>query len=254
MRLFAVVLAALAATGATTKPPAQLLVTALDTRPGVVAETDVDLILANPAGSVSILVPPGYGIDVGARPGTVIGTARTAVASSLVAAGPGSWRATGVSVAVERSDDGRYRLTCNLARPAGELDLDLQGLTNPPGGIVTWRAVLGAGPEARSIVAFPQRLSLTAALARGTLRATGRLLFAGKPRAGVNVHLAVATREDFRDARELGTVRTDAGGRFRLTTRLARRELRLIAYVNFYVAGNESISPPPPQVVAIGPG
>jgi hypothetical protein len=258
MRLLAALLAALATTSAPAKPVAQLFVTALDTRPGTAAETDVNLSLRSSTRSAEIVVPPGYTIDLGARLGTVIGMARTNAASTLVAAAPGLWRATGLTVAVSRSDDGGYRLSYELAAATRDVDLDIQhGLTNPRGGIVTWRAFVGNGVEARSVVAFPQALEVRAAVSRGTLRVSGRLLFAGKPRVGVNVHLAVATREDFQDARELGAVRTDAEGRYRLTAKVtARRQMLLIAYVNFYTtpcAGclSESIAPPPSELVAI---
>ena len=255
MRLLVTVLAALATTSAPARPAAQLFVTALDTRPGVAAETDVDLTLAAPTTTADVYVPPGYTIDLAERPGTVLGTARANVASTLVVAGPGLWQATGVTVTADRTDVGGYRLEYALARPVREIDLDLErGLANPPKGIATWQAAVGDGIEARSVVAFPQSLTVRATLARGELRATGRLLFAGNPRAGVNVHLAVATQSDLQDARKLGTARTDAQGRYRLTARLARRQDLLIAYVNFYAAGSESVSPPPSQIVALGPG
>jgi hypothetical protein len=258
MRLLAVFVAGLAATSAPAKPTAQLLVTALDTRPGVAAETDVELEVGTATTAVDVYVPAGYALDLGARPGTVIGTARTTDASSLVAAAPGVWTAKGLTVAIDRSTDGGYRLELSLARPVADVDLDIQrGLTNPPGGVATWRAFAGR-IEVRSVVAFPQALTARAAFGGGALHVSGTLLFVGKPRAGVNVHLAVATREDFGDARELGTARTDAEGRYRLTTRIAaRRQLLVIAYVNFYVGLcadclDESISPPPAQVVAVG--
>ena len=260
MRLLAAFLAGLAATSPPAKPAAQLFVSAPDTRPGVSAETDIDLTLAAPTGSVDVYVPPGYTIDLGARPGTVIGTARTTVASSLVVAAPRVWKTTGLSVSVERTNDGGYRLECSLARPVREVELDIQqSLTNPPRGIATWRAFSG-GVEARSVVAYPQLLTASGTVSRGTLRASGRLLFAGKPRPDVNVHIAVATREDFADARELGVARTRNDGRydFRATFPPKPRQLLLIAYVNFYDAAcpdpgcaAESIAPPPAEVVAV---
>src|SRR5581483_2218149 len=226
-------------------------VTALDTHPAITAETDVDLTLPSSASAVDVDVPPGYRLDLRARAGTVIGTAG---GSTLVAAAPGVWEATGLSIAVTPTTDGGYRLDCSLARPARHLDLDIQhGLTNPPAGVVTWRAV--AGPlEARSVVGFPQLLTVRATLAAGTLRASGRLLVAGKPRAGVSVHIAVASRDDFTDARELGVARTRADGSyaFRSARRPAQSRLTLIAYVNFYVgAEGESIAPPPPVIAAV---
>jgi len=263
MRILAAVLAALASTSAAAKPAAGLYVTALDTRPGIAAETDVDLKLPGPGASVDVFVPPGYTIELGARPGTVIGTARTSVVSPLVAAAPGLWKATGLTVAVARSSDGGYRLEYSLAQPVREVDLDLQqGVTNPPGSVVTWRAFVGNGVEVRSVVAFPQLLTVRATVTRGGLRAGGRLLFVGKPRPGVNVHIAVATRDDFADARELGVARTRAGGRYDFRASLAAKaeQLLLVAYVNFYDAAcpdrgcaRESISPPPAEIAATIP-
>jgi hypothetical protein len=79
-------------------------------------------------------------------------------------------------------------------------------------------------------------------------------VLAGKPRAGVNVHIAVATRDDFADARELGIGRTRADGSyaFRAALKPTGRRLTLVAYVNFYVgAGGESIAPPPAVTAAV---
>lgn len=256
MRLLAVALAALATTSAPAKPVTRLFVTALDTRAGVRAETDVDLTLAAPTTSVVVEVPAGYAIDLDARPGTVIGSTRS---STLIAAGPGLWKAAGLTVAVTRTDDGGYRLECSLAQPARDVDLDIQrGLTNPPGGIVVWRAFAGRS-EARSIVAFPQSLTLKATTGGRDLRASGRLLWAGRPRAGVNVHIAVATRDDYADAREIGVAATDKTGRYRLTAAASLHpQLLLIAYVNFYDGlcpdsgcASETIAPPPAHVIAI---
>jgi hypothetical protein len=190
----------------------------------------------------------------------VIGTARTSVDSTLVATAPGVWKAAGLTIAVARSSDGGYRLEYRLATAAREVELDLrQGVTNPPGGTVTWRA-FSRGVELRSVVAFPQLLTVRAAIARGVLRAGGRLLFAGKPRSGVNVHIAVATREDFADTRELGVARTAADGRYDFRAGFAptRRQLLLVAYVNFYDAAcpdpgcaKESIAPPPAEIETV---
>lgn len=254
--MLAALLAALATTAAPVKPAAQLFVTALDTRPGVRAETDVDLKLARTTTSAVVEVPAGYAVDLEARPGTVIGAA---AASTLVVAAPGLWKANGLTVAVGRYADGGYRLQCSLAQPAGEIELDIQrGLTNPPRGIAIWRA-FSNGTEVRSVVGFPQTLTAQASAGPTALRVTGKLLFAGKPRAGVSVHVATATRGDFQDVRELGSAITDAKGRYRFTAGVARGQLLLIAYVNFYVGlcadcPNESIAPPPPEVVALGSG
>jgi len=260
MRLLIVVLAALASTSTAAKPAAGLYVTALDTRPGLAAETDVELKLPGPSAIVDVFVPPGYGIELDARSGTVIGTARTPVVSTLVATAPGLWKATGLTVDAARSSDGGYRLEYRLAKPAREVGLDLQrGVTNPPGGVATWRAFVGE-LELRSVVAFPQLLTVRSTVTRSALRAGGRLVFAGKPRPGVNVHIAVATREDFADARELGMARTGPDGRYRLRAALGRKagQLLVIAYVNFYDAAcsepclGETISPPPAAIAALG--
>lgn len=269
MRLAAVAVAALAATSSPAKPAPQLFVTPVDTRPGVAAETDIELKLPASATRVTVFVPPGYTIDLGARPGTVIGTARTTVASTLVAAGPNLWRATGLTVSIDRTTDGGYRMDCSFDQRSGrDVDLDVQnGLTNPPAGVVIWRAFAGS-IEARSVVAFPQRLTAAATFARGVLHASGRLTFAGKPRAGVEVHLAVATRDDLADAKELGTSRTGWDGSYEFRHALAPTgsRLTLIAYVNFYVAScpdrgcvGESVAPPAPELVSVsfprgGPG
>ncbi len=258
MRLFAALLAALAATSAPAKPASRLFVTALDTRPGVAAETDVELTLATATTTATVYVPPGYAIDLGARPGTVIGDARTTDTSSLAVAAAGLWKATGLTATVDRTTDGGYRLALSLDRPSADIDLDIRrGLTNPPGGVATWRAFVDR-VEVRSVVAFPQVLTARAGIDGRALQVRGRILFAGKPRAGVNVHLAVATRDDFADAREVGTARTDSEGRYRFAARLtAGRQLLVIAYVNFYVGLcadclNESIAPPPSRIVALG--
>jgi hypothetical protein len=251
MRLLAALLAGLAASSAPAQSPPRLFVTALDTRPGIAAETDVELTLPSPTNTVDVYVPPGYRLDLDARPGTVIGTAD---GSTLVAGAPGIWEATGLSIAARPTSDGGYRLTCSLARPARHVELDIRrGLVNPTAGVVTWRAVAGS-VEARSVVGFPQLLTARATLAAGTLRTGGKLTLAGKPRAGVSVHIAVASRDDFADARELGVAPTRADGSyaFRSADLPARGGLTLIAYVNFYVGrGGETIAPPPTVIAAV---
>lgn len=263
MRLLAALVSALAATSTPGKAAARLFVLPLDARPGVAAETDVDLTLPGATRSVDFLVPAGYTIDLGARTGTVVGTARTAGASTLVVAAPGRWQATGIAVSVDRLDDGGYRLACKLAQPVGEVDLDIErGLTNPPGGVFTWQADVSGGAEARSVLAFPQRLTAKATLGRGVLRVSGTLTVAGRPRVGVNVHVAVAGRDDFADARELGIARTSADGAYALRRPLkaSASHLSLIAYVDFYAGScsgacvEETIAPPPARLVAVAPG
>ena len=123
-----------------------------------------------------------------------------------------------------------------------DVDLDLDGvLTNPPRpGQATWRAVVttGAGTvEARSVVGIPQTLGFRARFA-GRLVLRGRLLSAGAPRHGVDVHFAIATNDDLSEARDLGTAPTRADGTYSLTRSFPRKRtpqrLTLIAYVNFY--------------------
>jgi hypothetical protein len=93
------------------------------------------------------------------------------------------------------------------------------------GGLLTWRAFVTpyqpgtATPlpasmfEVRSIVALPQLLSFRPAFAakNDVLTLNGRLVSAGTPRSGINIHFAVATRGD---ARDLGVIQTRADGRY----------------------------------------
>ncbi len=245
---------------------AELFVNALDTRPGATAETDVELSLPGGAASVALYVPPGYALDLGRRPGSAIGsvtvTTSVRLTADLFVVGSAAWRAGGLTLAVDRD-------ALAFSPPAGtsDVELDLRGvLVNPSApSVLTWRAVVtpakGAPFELRSIVAVPQVLTLK--YAASTLR--GRLLFAGTPRPGVNVHLDIAAGDELSDRRELGVARTGADGRFvyRLAQPPPARQLLVVAYVNFYdgpcsglplVPGGcerQSIAPPPAQVVAV---
>ena len=257
----------LAAPAGGSEPPVQLFVQAFDTRPGAVAETDVDLVLSGGGGAVTIDVPAGYRLDVAARPGTVVGSAtlrapRPASARLVAAAASGHaaiWTAGSLMVLVDRVAD-EYRLAFTPPAGAEEIDLDLLGvLTNPAAPeLVTWRAVVG-GIEARSVVGIPQTLGFRAGY-EGGLRLHGRLRSAGKPRRGVIVHFAVATSPDLSDARDVGAARTQVDGTYSLTHSFPRvraaQHLTLIAYVNFY-AGScdrcvpQSTAPPPADVVSL---
>jgi len=150
------------------------------------------------------------------------------------------------------------------------LGLDLQGvLTNPPAGTHTWRLFVtpyapgsasldpGASFETRALLPLPQSLTVkTSYLAKTrTLLISGRLLAAGRPRAGAAV--TVSSAPGF----ELGSARTGADGRFALRTRIAQKRrpqtLRLVADVALearpcaeppLLSGGcaaESVSPPP---------
>jgi len=258
-----VLLAGIAATSAPAKPSAQLFVTAFDTRPGATAETDVDLRVPGGASLVTVDIPAGYTLDLDRRPGTAIGSAtvtspHTRTSAVLFTAAPGKWTAGGLTVLVDA-----YELAFSPPAGATGIDLDLRAvLANPAApSILAWRAVVtpvrGAAFEVRSIVGLPQTLTLLprygAAL---TLR--GRLLFAGRPLPDVNVHLALATREDLADAREIGVATTRGDGRYTLERPLSRHgQLFLIASVNFYESAcsdassapggcaSQSIAPPP---------
>jgi hypothetical protein len=264
MRLFIVLAALLAvAAPASPAPRAELRVFPLDTRPGAWAETEVDLRIPGGASSVAVDVPAGYTLELDRRPGTAIGSATVTTGNArtsavLFTAGPGKWTAGGLTVLAYA-----HELTFSPPTGATGIDLDLRDvLANPAApSIVTWQAVItparGAAFEVRSVVGVPQTLTLLprygAAL---TLR--GRLLFAGQPRPGVNVHLAVATREDLSDAREIGVARTRLDGRYALAPPIPHQgQLFVIASVNFYDSAcsgpssapggcaNESIAPPP---------
>jgi hypothetical protein len=264
----------LAARAGGAEPPTQLFVMAYDTTPGAVAETDVDLLLAAPARAVSVVVPAGYRLDATAPAGAVVGTAilRTApgaaAAVTLRAGEPGThasvWVGGPLRVVVDAVSGGGFQLT--FGPPAGtvDVDLDLDGvLTNPPGpGQATWRAVVttGAGTvEARSVVGIPQALGFRARFA-GRLVLRGRLLSAGAPRHGVDVHFAIAPNDDLSEARDLGTAPTRADGTYSLTRSFSRKRtpqrLTLIAYVNFYAGPCpgcvvQSTTPPPVEFVSL---
>jgi hypothetical protein len=282
--LAALVLALPAGGRSATAPPAELFVFAYDTTPGAVAETDVDLSLNATAGSVSEYIPAGYGLDLDAAPGAVVGSATVhgpePFSDSLLAADPAAfteescaegihaavWTAGPLTVFVDPADDG-YQLTFCPLDEAADVDLDLRGvLTNPAvPGLAVWRAVVAAGDssiEARSVVAFPQTLGFRASVAARPSRIAlrGRLLSAGKARAGINVRFAIATRADLSDARDLGAARTRADGSYTLTRPLphtrVKRRLTLIAYVNFYVqpcadCAGQTIAPPPAELVSV---
>jgi hypothetical protein len=274
--LLIVLVAALvfAARGGGAEPPAQLFVMAYDTTPGAVAETDVDLLLAAPASAVSVVVPAGYRFDATAPAGKVVGTAilRTATGASTTATlradEPGMhaavWAGGPLTVLVDAVSGGGFKLA--FTPPAGtvDIDVDFDGLlTNPPGpGRVTWRALVttGAGTvEARSAVGIPQTLGFSARFA-GRLVLRGRLLSAGAPRRGVDVHLAIATNDDLSDARDVATARTRADGTYSFTRSFPRKptaqRVTLIAYANFYVGACpgcvvQSTAPPPAAVVSL---
>ncbi len=174
---------------------------------------------------------------------------------------------------------GAYRLVYCLPAPGAsrvvDVDLDLHGvLTNPAaGGLLTWRAIVtpteGIPFEIRSIVGLPQILGFRPSFAArtNTLTLRGRLVSAGAPRPGVNVHFAVATRADLSDARDLGAARTRADGTYSLASTVARtttkQQLILVAYVNFYVGAcsdppllaggcaEQSIAPPPARFASL---
>src|SRR2546430_6515936 len=73
--------------------PAELFVNALDTTPGVLAETDVDLSLPGTVARVIEYLPSGYVLALDRPAGTVMGsgtivTARSRLTATLVAAAP----------------------------------------------------------------------------------------------------------------------------------------------------------------------
>jgi hypothetical protein len=134
----------------------------------------------------------------------------------------------------DEAQRGAYKLVYCLPAPGDarivDIDLDLQHvLANAAaGGLLTWRAFVTpyqpgtATPlpasmfEVRSIVALPQLLSFRPAFAakNDVLTLNGRLVSAGTPRSGINIHFAVATRGDLSDARDLGVIQTRADGRY----------------------------------------
>jgi len=216
----------------------QLFVWPFVTAPGAFAETDIEV--ANPPSSLSIELPDGYGVAT-SPPGTVIGAVTIRFAggrqrgTTLLAAETG-WVAGALKIAV---DSGRLR--CDVPPGTVDVELDLRhALTNPSKpGIYVWRA-----GDASSAVALPQSLTLRARHAAGRLVVAGSLLAAGRPRAGVNVHVDVATTADFATHTE-SIARTRADGSFAL--RLSRRAATeyVVASVSFYAAGRETVAPPP---------
>ena len=252
---FLLVLLALAAAPA---PPLELRVTAFDTRPGAIAETELDLSVPAGSGPVAILVPPGYFVDLASAPGAVVGSATVTTGrsrrSAVLVAGPDGWTAS-VGIRVEVAAD---RLTFTPPPGATGIDLHLQGVvTNPLSATVAvWRAVAG-GREARSVVSLPQRLGLRATWSHGRITLRGRLVAAGHARPGVNVHLALAPGEGLAKAREIGIARTRADGSFAFSYATTGRPPVALAYVNTYVATcaapcvSETVAPPPAETVAV---
>jgi hypothetical protein len=185
------------------------------------------------------------------------------------------------------SERGAYKLVYCLPAPGDsrvvDVDLDLHStLTNPTaGGFLTWRAFVtpyqpgtatplpSATFEVRSIVPLPQILGFRPVFAprTSTLTLTGKLISAGIPRPGINIHFAVATRADLSDARDLGVAATRADGSYSFRKQIARKRraqrLILAAYVNFYTGGcddpplvpggcaQQSTAPPPPHLVSL---
>ncbi len=291
--------AAPAVRGAGPASPASLYVFPLDTTPGATAETDVDLVLHVPTASLTVYVPAGYALDFARAPGTVLGSATVLAAAGrpesalLLSSGrvtadacaPGThaavWSAGPVltvfvdPTAADERSLGAYKLVSCPAPGTDDVDLDLRNaLVNPTGRAeLTWRALVapsaGTPFEIRSIVAVPQTLSLRTAFASRTrtLTLSGKLLFAGLPRPGINVHLAVAARPDLADAQELGIPRTRADGSFALRRVFGRpaaaQHLTVIAYVNFYAGpcsdpplvpagcAEQSVAPPPARIAAV---
>jgi hypothetical protein len=232
------VLFALAGTAGGASRPTQLFVWPLATTPGSAAETDVEV--ANPPPALTIELPDGYGVAASPA-GTVVGavTIRFArgrqTSATLLAAGSG-WVGGGLTIAV---DSGRLR--CDLPPATVDLELDLRhALTNPGApGIYVWRA-----GDASSAVALPQSLTLRARHSAGQLDVGGRLIAAGRPRAGVNVHVDVSPNPDFATHTEwVAKTRTDGSFALRLPRRATTEYV--VASVSFYAAGTETIAPPP---------
>lgn len=313
------------------EPAAVLVVAPADTRPGRPADTFLALLFGEdgpiPA-SVTLLVPRGYGLDLGLAPGTPVGEGVALLRQSffagqvrrapVTAADPGAYlldpRAQACTPGAHAAawvaplplglDLGTltvvffvdpagptdpagsaFRIVACLPSPelpvsegglAGGkrllgLGLDLRGLvTNPPSGTHTWRLLVtpyGPGSaatdpasafEARALVPLPQVLTVrTSYLVRSkTLLIRGRLLAAGKPRAGAAVTIGPGPGV------ELGTARTRADGTFSLRARVAQarrpKTLQLRADVAveagpcseppLLAAGcaAQSIAPPPP--------
>jgi hypothetical protein len=304
--LAALALVAPAGGRSTADPPAELFVFPFDTRLGAAAETDLDLSLLDSIATVTDYVPAGYTVALSRPPGTAIGEATIFVSARIDPISAGLFTddpamrmtdpcAPGLHAAVwaaaldtfpltifvdptsgDETARGAYKLVYCLP-PADarvvDVDLDLRNVLTSPttAGLVTWRAFVtpfaGSAFEVRSIVAFPQTLGLRPRVAANVLTLHGRLVSAGLPRSGVNVHLAVAARADLSDARDLGVARTRADGSYSLKTTLVRKrtkqQLIVIAYVNFYVGAcsdppllpggcaEQSIAPPPARFVTL---
>jgi hypothetical protein len=232
------VLFALAGAAGGAARPTRLLVWPLVTTPGAPAETDVEI--ARPPSALTIELPDGYDVTA-SPPGTVVGSATIRFAggrqtSATLLAAEAGWVGGGLTIAVDSGE-----LRCDLPPGTVDVELDLRhALTNPgKPGIYVWRA-----GDASSAVVLPQLLTLRARHAAGQLVVAGRLVAAGQPRAGVNIHVDVSSSPDFATHTE-SVARTRADGSF--TLRVSRRAATeyVVASVSFYAAGTETVAPPP---------
>jgi hypothetical protein len=232
-----------------------------------------DLKLDRPAGTqigraalalASAADPEGTGAE--ANGSVVVGDPRLAASDPRISAcAPGvhlaAWRLEplDVPVLVDRATGpqaalGGYELRICPSLRAGlalrSLSLDLQGVVVAPAlpGLYVWRALLtprtpsgGADPggtyEARSIVPWPSVLTLRARrTGRGRGLLYGRLLLAGRPRAGATVEIIAFTSSIaegsvwFALGRSL-EARTDRSGRFRRPVRVRRRTMFVAAWL-----------------------
>jgi hypothetical protein len=160
-----------------------------------------------------------------------------------------------VPVAVDRSGPG-YRLTIclgslqKLKLKVGEIYFETRAVFRNPrtAGVYHWNAVVtpagtdgapnpGERYELRARSPLPQTIgpdSATYDPVTKTLTVSGKLVAAGSPRVGINVHVYGGATDDFQKQPELGHVDTSGSGSYTFTRRLAKAPDWVYVYVYHY--------------------